>query len=239
MSETAGWLLDGRLRYRQLATGHRTGIEPVLLAASIPARDGETVIEAGTGAGAGLLCLAARLPGISGLGVERETRLAALAQRNFAANDLPNLTAIAADLAALPLQRRFDHGFANPPWRSPHDTPSPDTIRRRAHHSTAGLLATWAQAIAALLKPRGTMTFILPATSLDECLGAMKQAGCGAPRIMPLWPRTDRAAKLVIVRSTKGDRGSLTLLPGLTLHDDTGYTPRAEAILRGGESLTF
>ena len=86
MNAATGKLLDGRLTYRQPLNGYRTGIEPVLLAASIPARPGECVLELGTGAGAGLMCLAARIDGISGTGVELDAAQAALAAGNFAAN---------------------------------------------------------------------------------------------------------------------------------------------------------
>ena len=60
MDTTEGTLLGGRVRYAQPARGYRTGIEPVLLAAAVPAVPGQAVLEAGTGAGAALLCLAAR-----------------------------------------------------------------------------------------------------------------------------------------------------------------------------------
>jgi tRNA1(Val) A37 N6-methylase TrmN6 len=242
MIHTTGHLLDRRLHYAQLQSGHRSGIEPVLLAAAIPAKDGDNVIEAGTGAGAGLLCLAARVANLRGVGIERAPPLAMLAQRNFGDNGFTNLAVIAADITRLPLtdlpvQRRFDHAFANPPWRPPPDTPSPDPIRRLAHQSTCGLLPAWANALAAVLKPRGTLTFILPATSLTDGLDAMTRAGCGAARIMPLWPRSGRPAKLIIVQSRKGHRGHLTLLQGLTLHDEAGYTGPANDILRRGASL--
>ena len=45
-------LLGGRVPYVQPTHGHRSGIEPVLLAASIPARAGHMVLEGGAGAGA-------------------------------------------------------------------------------------------------------------------------------------------------------------------------------------------
>ncbi len=81
-----GTLLGGRLIYRQTQAGYRTGIEPVLLAASIPVRPGERVAEGGTGAGAGLLCLAARVPGLVGLGLEIDPGLVEAARGNITAN---------------------------------------------------------------------------------------------------------------------------------------------------------
>ncbi|HLB98700.1 MAG TPA: SAM-dependent methyltransferase, partial [Acetobacteraceae bacterium] len=61
MKLTEGHLLGGRVRYAQPREGFRSGIEPVMLAAAVPARTGERVLEAGSGAGAALLCLAARV----------------------------------------------------------------------------------------------------------------------------------------------------------------------------------
>ncbi len=86
METTDGYLLGGRVRYAQPKAGFRSGIEPVLLAAAIPARPGEHVLEAGTGAGAGLLCLAARVPGLTGVGIERDPGLTAIAAANGVAN---------------------------------------------------------------------------------------------------------------------------------------------------------
>ncbi|MBW4034769.1 MAG: SAM-dependent methyltransferase [Proteobacteria bacterium] len=234
MKYTAGTLLGGKLHYRQTARGHRSGLEPVLLAAMIPARAGQHVIEAGTGAGAGLLCLGHRVGGLEGIGIERDPGLAALATDNFRVNAMAELRAVAADVTCLPIGRPFDHAFANPPWRSLLDTPSPDAGRRTAHRAAGGLLADWAAALGAVVRFHGTLTFILPAGSIDACLLAMNGAGFGACRIVPLWPRLGRAAKLVIIQSKKQARGPVTLQPGLVLHDDSGFTPGAEAILRDG-----
>jgi tRNA1(Val) A37 N6-methylase TrmN6 len=55
MLTTDGHLLGGRVIYRQPATGFRSSIEPVLLAASVPSTPGEHILEAGTGHGAALL----------------------------------------------------------------------------------------------------------------------------------------------------------------------------------------
>ena len=51
--------LGGRVRIWQPKSGFRSGIDAVLLAAAVPARTGETVLELGCGTGAALACLAA------------------------------------------------------------------------------------------------------------------------------------------------------------------------------------
>jgi tRNA1Val (adenine37-N6)-methyltransferase len=233
-------LLDGRVRHDQLTTGHRTGIEPVLLAAAVAARSGERVLEGGTGSGAGLLCLAARVGGINGVGIERDPVLAALARANIAANGFVGLTIEKADLATARPGGRFDHAFANPPWHAADGTRSPDARQEAARRGAAGLLALWAARLAAPLRHRGTLTFALAAASLPDALAALSAAGCGGAAVLPLWPRAGCAARLMLLRGIKGGRGPCTLLPGLVLHrEGGGYTAEAEAILRHAEPLRW
>jgi tRNA1Val (adenine37-N6)-methyltransferase len=233
-----GTLLDGRVQHRQRPSGHRTGIEPVVLAAAIPARPGERVLEAGTGSGAGLLCLAARVPGISGIGLELDPELAAIARDNVRRNGHERLVILEQDVASFRSVERFDHAFANPPWHAPDGTPSPDSGRERARRGTSGLLAIWARSLAEVLRHRGTLTFIVPSALLPACFAAMAAARCGAPRISPLWPRQGSAAKLVIVQSRLGARSPCVLLPGLVLHSGAGdFTDLAAAVLRTGAPL--
>ena len=131
-----GSLLGGRVRHEQLPDGHRTGIEPVLLAASIPARAGQRVLEAGSGAGAALLCLAWRVPRISGLGVEREAALAALARENAEVNGFAGLSFAEQALEDWADVEKFDHAFANPSGAT-HD----GLAARAAWDVTRGFLA--------------------------------------------------------------------------------------------------
>ena len=236
---TTGHLLDGRVRHDQFLTGHRTGIEPVLLAAMVPARAGASVIEGGTGTGAGLLCLGARVQGISGVGIERSESLAALARANFRANGFDSFSVVTADISVFRAERAFDHAFANPPWFSIDSTRSPDGARDAARRAEPGLLTLWAERLAACLRPRGTLSIIIPATSLPSCLLALETAGCGSPVVLPLWPRAGVAAKLVLVRGVRQGRGPCRLLAGLVLHDGSGaFTAAAQSILRDGLALS-
>jgi tRNA1(Val) A37 N6-methylase TrmN6 len=237
---TEGTLLGGRVRYRQPAQGFRTGIEPVLLAASIPARPGETVLEGGTGAGAGLLCLAARVPGLRGIGVERDPALAALARANAEANGMVGLDIRADEVASLPAGLAWDHAFANPPYHTAPGTPSPDARRLAAKRAAESVWADWPRALASGLRARGTLTLIGPAAALPEMLAVFSAAKCGSLTVLPLWPRAGAAAKLILIRAVKGGRAPARLLAGLVLHESGqggGYTEAAERVLRGGAAL--
>jgi tRNA1Val (adenine37-N6)-methyltransferase len=240
MKVAAGTLLDGRVRHDQPESGHRTGLEPVLLAASIPARPGQRVLEGGSGAGAALLCLAHRVPGLTGLGVEREPELVRLAQANAAANGFTGLSFVAEDLACFRADGVFDHAMANPPWHAPGGTASSDARRDGARRAEPGLFAGWATALAAPLRRGGTLTLVVSARVVAESLDALRQAGCGGLAVFPLWPKPGREAKLVLLRGIKGARSPCRLLPGLVLHAPDGtYTDAAQAVLRDGAALDW
>ena len=238
MEITRGTLLGGRVHHDQPASGQRTGIEPVLLAAAVPVRAGERVLEGGTGVGTALLCLAARVPGLAGVGIERDGALVALARANAAKNGFDRLSFVTGDLREGIVSGPFDHAMANPPWHSPHGTASPDAGRETAKRGEAGLIEDWARTLAAPLRDRGTLTIVIASARLAECLTALKDARCGSPIVFPLWPKAEKPAKLVLVRGVKGGRGPCRLLPGLVLHrTDGSYTEAAEAVLRGGAKL--
>jgi len=241
---TAGTLLAGRVRYAQFADGYRTGLEPVLMAAAIPARPGQTVLEAGCGAGAGLMCLATRIPAIGGgTGIERDAATHALARQNIRDNGLGMLQVECADITAwaAPGQPapRFDHAFANPPWHRGTATLAPDPRRRAARSEDAGnTLECWVKALAAQVRHAGSVTLALPAASLARAITALSTHRVGSIAVMPLWPHVGEAARLVLVQGRKGGRGDTRLLPGLVLHEADGrLTDALQAILRDGAAM--
>ena len=232
-----GGLLGGRLSYRQFRAGHRSGFEPVLMAAMVEAKSDELVLEAGTGAGAALLCLAARVPGVRGIGVERGAALARLAARNFVENKFAGVSVVNGDAATLPFAAQtFQHVMANPPWFGAHGTPSPDAARALAHHAPQTTLAAWVQELLRLLRDKGTITLALPAATYAEAVSLLRPA-CGGITLLPLWPRAGVKAKIILVQAQKASRTPDAVLPGLTLHDENGITREAENILREGGGL--
>ena len=238
MDTTDGTLLDGRVLYRQPAHGHRTGIEPVFLAAAVPACPGDRVLEAGLGAGAGLLCLAARVPGLLGTGVELDPETAALARCNLRNNGLLDWPVLEMDVLMLRTPGTFTHAFANPPWHDPAGTPSPDQRRLLAKRDAGAGLEGWASALANAVRPGGTVTLVVPGASAARALRALHDAGCGGLVLAPLWLKPGRDARLAIVRGYRGSRTPDRVAPGLVLHrDNGGFTTDADAVLRDGNPL--
>jgi tRNA1(Val) A37 N6-methylase TrmN6 len=235
---TEGRLLGGRVIYRQPQTGFRSGIEPVLLAASIPVRPGEQVLEAGTGAGAALLCLSARVPDVLAAGIELDPVLAGLAAENARANGFTGIKITTDRIETASFHDTYDHAFANPPYHDEDSTASPNPARETAKRSSDTVMATWIERLSGALRDRGSLTLIVPAGRCPACLAAMTEVRCPCTVLFPLWPKLGRPAKLVLLRGVKSARGRMRLAPGLVLHDpDGGFTPDTQAILAGGAAL--
>lgn len=239
--------LGGRLRILQPVKGYRAGVDPVLLAASVPATAGQSILDLGCGAGVAALCLGRRVPGLRLTGLELQPDYAALARRNAAENGLP-FEVVSGDLAAMPAalkQRRFDHVIANPPYFA-RGTGTPATDNGRETALGEGTpLTLWVEAAARRAVPRGTVTFILRAERLPDLTHAAASV-LGSLEILPLIPRRGRPARLFLLRGRKGGRAGFRLHDGWLLHegqshrqDGNDYTVETDRILRDGAALPF
>jgi tRNA1(Val) A37 N6-methylase TrmN6 len=230
--------LDGRVRVDQPVSGFRSGLDAVMLAAAVPAKPGQAALELGAGSGAASLCLAGRVPHLTVAGVEIDSALATVANRNAAVNGVnARVSFTAADIFALPpeLKRDFDLVLANPPFHGDGQM-SPDPARAIAL-ADSGKLANWLKLGLQRTVSGGYFTLILRADRLDEALAALPRGGVS---MYPLWPRAGESAKRVILLVRKGSATPIKLLPGLILHAASGdYTPEADAVLRCGEALAL
>jgi tRNA1(Val) A37 N6-methylase TrmN6 len=236
--------LGGKLHLLQPRSGYRAGVDPVLLAATVPAAPGDRILDLGCGAGAAALCLGARVPGLFLTGVEVQEDYAALARRNGGSR----FEVITADLTDLPLdlrQRQFDHVLANPPYFDRTNGRTALDAGREAALGEATPLTDWVKIAAKRLAPKGYAHFIHRVERLPEILNTMS-GRLGSIEVLPLSPRSGRRAELVIVRGRKNGRAAFKLHAPLVLHqgpihqrDGDSYVPRVKAALRDGAALDF
>ncbi len=238
--------LDGRLNILQPREGYRAATDPVFLAAAVPARAGETVLELGCGAGAALACLLHRVP-VLATGLELQQEYADLARQNMARNGLA-AEIVQGDLAEMPESIRaqsFDHVIMNPPFfeATRHSAPENSGKSVAFVEGEAGL-ERWLLAGMKRVKPLGWLTIIHRAERLGGILAGLGKAG--DVHILPLAARIGRPAGRVIVQARKGAAGPLVLCAPLVLHDGEkhradgdDFSQTAREILRDGKALVI
>jgi len=230
------------VRFLQPAKGYRAGMDAALLAAACDAAPGERVIEAGCGAGAVLMQIAARRPGVALTGLERDPAMAALARRNAALNGA-DATIVEGDVAkgfrALDLPV-FDRAVSNPPFfDDPGALRAPSPGKSGAWMADDGLGA-WTRFLLKSVREGGRIVVIHRADRLADLLAGLGETA-GSFAIRPIHAFADEPAKRVLVQAIKTGKAPLRLLPPLVLHarDGAKHTAEAEAVLRGEAGLEW
>ena len=232
-------VLDKKVRLLQPEGGFRTSLDSVMLAAAVPAKSGDTVLDAGCGVGGASFCLLWRVPDIRLTGVDWHDDYVDLARQN---NELNKAHAdfLSADIRNYQPEKTFDHVMMNPPYfEAGRHVPSPDPARAQANgHQDEDLsLDDWVKAAHRLVKSNGSFTIIYPASGIDKIIKAIGKK-FGAVEIIPLWQRAGHEARRVIIRAIKDRQTPARILPGLTLHKEDGsYTIEADAVLRDGNKI--
>lgn len=238
--------LGGRLRLWQPREGYRAATDPVLLAAFVPARAGESALDLGCGVGTAALCLAARVPDIELHGLEIQADYAELARRNGPENGI-TLRVHVGDLLTPPAELRaltFDHVLMNPPFhRADAGTGARDAGRDTAHREEGADLAAWIAAGLRRLRQGGSLATIHRMERLPEILAALN-GPAGGIEALPVTAREGRSATRVLVRARKGSGAPFTLFAPLTIHsgnahvrDGDDYTDIARKILREASAI--
>lgn len=239
---TSDAFLGGRVHLTQPRSGYRAGVDPVLLAASVPAKSGQSVLDLGCGVGTAMLCLAARVPGLDLTGVELMPAYAELARQNggHAAQ------VVTADLLGLPndlRNRQFDHVITNPPYFDrAHGDPAHDAGRNIGRGGDTPL-ADWLDVAIKRTAPKGYLSIIQHISRLPEVLTTV-QGRMGSIIIKPIAPRLDTPANLFLLQARQAGRAPFHLMAPLVLHqgdrhtgDFESYTPQVRSILRDAAKL--
>jgi len=245
-------ILGGRVHLIQPIGGYRVAIDPVLMAAAVPAMAGQTVLDAGSGTGAAALCLARRLPDVAVTGLELQAEMAELAGEGAVATGVADrVRFVTGDILEPPVEvppDGFDHVMANPPYMEAGKgrTP-PDPAKMTATVEGPARLADWVSFCVSRAKTRGTVTFVHRADRIEHVLAAL--AGrVGGLTVFPLWPSgtsggaaggaaggavggavggaaggaAGQPARRVLVQGRKGTQTPSAVAAGLVLHGEDG-----------------
>lgn len=223
--------------------GYRSGLDALLLAASVEEHARGKAVDLGSGAGAVALGAAARVPGLHVTLVENDPVMAGLARASLA---LPQNAALAsrldvveADATATRPQReaaglfdgRFDLVLTNPPFYPAGHRPSPDGLRRTALSAPGeDFLHRWVRVAAALLESKGRLVLLARPADLHAVLDAA-EGRLGSVTVLPVHTR-EGAANRILLGAVRDSRRETAILPGLELFGPEGKK-RLDAISAG------
>jgi tRNA1(Val) A37 N6-methylase TrmN6 len=205
-------------------------------------------VDIGCGAGALGFSLAALDDAATGVMVEIQPRLAALAERGRGHNPFAaRVQIVRADVrqavGLTPLTRgAFDLVATNPPFRAvAGGVVSPDPERAQANHEVTLALAEWLDVAAALRAPGGRIAVVYPADRLAELEAGLRARGLSPLRSRLCAPNATRAPTRVLLEagvaaaSGGGNPPMPVVEPVLVLHEaDGGYTPEVRRLLGDG-----
>lgn len=242
---------DAAFKVLQPKSGHRSGMDALLLAASVPQAAYGTLADLGSGAGVAGFAALNLNDDLNLLAVEKNKKMAGLASKSLKleGNELLNSRSriVVADVTANGTERlkaglepeSVSHVIMNPPYNKITLRPSPDILKAEAYMLGEGGIDAWFRTAAAIIKPGGTLSVIYRTENLGDIL-ACAQGRFGGLEILPVHSRSSEPAKRIIVRGTRGSRAPMSIVPGLVLHEQDGeFTSYAEKIFKGETHLDF
>ena len=237
--ETVDEILGGRLRIIQKKRGYRFSLDALLLAHFAVLREGDDLIDLGTGGGIIALILAATRPLAGGFwGSTSRTNSSQSRSGMSFSTALPDKlrsaegTSAARSLLCEP--QSFSAAVFNPPYRRLRSgRMNPDPEKAVARHEIAGTAADFLAAAVHALRPEGRVYAIYPATRMVQLLARMRDFRIEPKRLRLVHSRPGGSGAFVLVEGVKEGREGLKVLPPLFIHEEQGgYTPEMTEIFR-------
>ena len=226
---TQDYLLDKQVKIFQPINGYRASTDAVFLSAMVSSvRNGDKILDVGSGTGAVSLCLAERFKHlqISINGFEIQPELAELANLSAKENGFDFLKFINTDIASpLPDGLRFcsfNHVVSNPPYAL-KDLPSPNKSKATAHNLNHMTLTQWINFCIKMTAPKGFIYLVNRAEALDEILFALYPK-TGNIHILPLFPNRGKKPSACLFPHKRTLKLLLSCMGELLFMMKTGHT---------------
>jgi tRNA1Val (adenine37-N6)-methyltransferase len=226
--------LRGKIEILQPTCGPKFSIDSIILSGFSHVKDGEEVLDLGTGTGIILAVLGAYFHPARLVGIEMQEKLAECAKATIQKNCPDSGEIILGDIndSSLLKGRTFDLIVSNPPFYEAGEGKfSENESRRMSRHREDFSLSDLFSAAKRFLKPEGRLTFIIPHGNKEKVLRLLPDYG--------LWPRLSRSVsdskdkppKRLLFQIVK-ERCFFIELPPLILKETDGnYTDDVKRLL--------
>ena len=231
--EEIHYLIEEELEIIQDDRFFKFGTDSVLLANFVELRNGDKVIDLGTGSGVIPLLLAYKNTDVKITGVEIQTEAADLAKRNVEFNNLTkDIKILNTDLCSLESKLEagsFDAVVSNPPYLPVEGgkMKGNDYIAIARHEIHAELEDVVAAA-SYLLKYGGHFFLVHRAERLTEVIETLARYNCQAKELRLVQARSDKEADIFMLKAKKGANPGLRIKPVLIIYQDNSSEYTAE-----------
>ncbi len=208
--------MDGRLKLIQSKDGYRFSIDAILLAEFVTIRQGDVVVDLGTGCGViPLILLLTKYVGYA-FGLEIQEELAGQAARNVLLNGFDDkMRVVLGDIKNPPIaEESADVVTCNPPYRQiKSGRINPDPRRAIARHEIMVSIDDILRAARSVLRKKGRLALIYSSVRLADILVRMRRFNLEPKKIQIIYPDLNSGAKLVLVEAILGGRPGLKISP--------------------------
>lgn len=232
--ESLDTFYHGRILVLQRKNGFRFSLDAPLLADFVNTREGDELLEVGTGCGIISLLLSLK-PFKHILALEVQPVLVELARRNVLLNNLEGrITVLQKDFRQYQPYRKFDVIFSNPPYIRRHSGRlSPSEEKNIARHELLCSLEDLLSFTRSWLKETGRAFYIFPDSRREEFESELEKQGLKVKTSRSVYPRENEPANFFLAECAFSVDQPETI-PPLILYDQDGrYTPEAEEIFAG------
>ena len=207
------------------------GMDAVLLSGFARVKEGETVLDLGTGTGIIPILLEAKTKGAHFTGLEIQPESADMAARSVAYNHLQEKIAIVTgdikDASTRFGASSFDVITTNPPYMiGQHGLVSKGDAKAIARHEILCNLDDILRESAKLLKPQGRFYMVHRPFRLAEIFCRMVEYHIEPKRMQLVYPYVDKEPNMVLIVGLRGGKSRLTVEKPLIVYERPGvYTP--------------
>ena len=238
---TSDTLFNGKLIIYQRKRGYRFALDAVLLAGLTRVRPADRILDLGTGCGVIPLVMAHRNLGQRIVGVEIQSDLAGLAQRNVEANGFGNKIEIyEGDFRRISADFRpgsFDLVTSNPPYRRLRSGRlNVDEQQAIARHELKSSLTDVFRTAGTLLGQGGRLSVIYSATRLAHLLVTAHEYHLTPKQLTMIYSDAASEARLVHLECRKGAGEELRIAPPFFIYrEDKTYTEAMRLLYEDGQ----
>lgn len=206
------------------------GMDAVLLSGFAKAKEGDHVIDLGTGTGIIPILMEAKTKASNLVGLEIQPESADMAQRSVELNHLEKkiriVTGDIREASSIFGAATFDVVTSNPPYMTEHhgitNEKSPKAIAR--HELLCTLEDVISQA-AKLLRPGGSFYMVHRPFRLVDIMVLMREYHLEPKRMKLVYPYIDKDPNMVLIEGLRGGRPRMTVEKPLIVYKESGvYT---------------